>query len=409
MNILMLLFKDIHYDARVQREALALAEAGHSVFIACVQEYQEDPPHFHNNISIIRVSLLTKSIKRNLSTANNKHQKPSALKQMAFKVVRNPFIKIVKDLGAYNEFYKKVKHYIDASNLKVDVIHCHDLNVLWQGSRLAEKCQAKLIYDSHELFNEMAGRNSVDRKFGYLMESKLIKRIDHLIVVNPYVEDEFMKMYGERPSTVVQNIPHLKDKAQLLKNESSNYWRDHYNLAESDVLLLYQGGLNPERGIEECIHALALLESQYKLILLGEGRQKQHLLSLVEKLNIQDRVFFHEQVPSDQILWYTKQADIGLVMYKNTSKNNYFSTPNKIFEYLLTGIPSVASKHPGKAYVIEKEKVGVCVEETPEAIKEGIIYISKNYEQFQEACLMKREFYSWDQEKQNLIEVYRTL
>ena len=93
-------------------------------------------------------------------------------------------------------------------------------------------------------------------------------------------------------------------------------------------------------------------------------------------------------------------------MYKNTSKNNYLSTPNKIFEYMLAGIPTVASNHPGKSYVIEKEQTGVCVEETPEAIKDGIERVVVNYNFYKEHCLQKRHLYTWEVEGKKLVELY---
>ena len=46
-QILMILFKDIDYDARVQREAIALAESGYRVLICCLNEYDTDPPFLH--------------------------------------------------------------------------------------------------------------------------------------------------------------------------------------------------------------------------------------------------------------------------------------------------------------------------------------------------------------------------
>lgn len=62
----MLLFKDIHYDARVQREAEALAESGHMVKIACLKEYEHDPPRLHNHVDVKRMTISTKRFKRKM-------------------------------------------------------------------------------------------------------------------------------------------------------------------------------------------------------------------------------------------------------------------------------------------------------------------------------------------------------
>ena len=75
MNILMLLYKDIHYDARVKREALALAEAGHFVYISCVQEYKEPAPFLHKNIKMLHVAISVKSMKASITQQEMKSSK----------------------------------------------------------------------------------------------------------------------------------------------------------------------------------------------------------------------------------------------------------------------------------------------------------------------------------------------
>lgn len=405
MKVMMLLFKDIHYDARVQREALALAEAGHQVTIACLEEYTHSPPVLHDNIRLIRCSISTKRIRRNVNmTADDR--KKSWFRKLVFQIIRQPLFKLVKDVLASREYYIQIKKVL-AQN-PVVVIHCHDLNTLPAGYLLAKKFNLKLVYDSHELYNEMVGKNKIESAVGFWMEKRLIRHIDHLIVVNPQVQRIFQQRYGALPATVIQNTPILPDLDEMLP-EPMNYWKDKYGLNDQDILLLYQGGLTPERGIEECIETMLILGDHYKLILLGDGRSKAKLVRMVRSLGLEERVFFHEQVPSEKILWFTKQADIGLVMYKNTCPNNYYSTPNKIFEYMMAGIPAVASDHPGKNYIVEQEQTGVCVQETPEAIKRGIESIVHNYSYYRNQCLQKRERFSWQVEKKQLIKLYDKL
>jgi glycosyltransferase involved in cell wall biosynthesis len=235
-----------------------------------------------------------------------------------------------------------------------------------------------------------------------------MKEIQHLIVVNPYVEKEFKAMYGSHiRSTVIQNTP--INTLQQEENHSVEPLRKVYGMNDEDVFLLYQGGLTPHRGLELIIQALTYLPEHYKLVLMGAGRSLPSLMALSEELQITNRVFFHPQVHASEVLHYTKQADIGLVMYENTSKNNYFSTPNKIFEYLLAGIPTVASKHPGKQYVVEAEQTGICTDEDPQAIATAIQEIMNHYEEYVANCLSKQEIYTWEHEKEKLQALYAVI
>jgi glycosyltransferase involved in cell wall biosynthesis len=254
----------------------------------------------------------------------------------------------------------------------------------------------------------MAGKNAVERRVGYFIEKRLMRNIDALIVVNQYVAQLFRERYGDHPVTIVQNTPLLPSEDEL-RDEETNYWRSTYHLADTDVLLLFQGGITPERGLEECIQALSDLPERYKLILLGGGRIKTRLRQLAEDWQVSERVFMHDQVPPEDILWYTKQADIGLVMYKNTCQNNYYSTPNKVFEYMLAGIPTIASNHPGKQYVVEAHETGVCVPETPRDIRDAVLHISEHADQYRRNAREKRSKLSWQEEKQSLVLLYQRL
>jgi len=406
-RIVMLLYKDILYDARVQREALGLAEAGMGVTILCLREYKSTPPYLHKNITVKRIEISSKKYKQKLLKDLKTVSSPTLKGKILKKIVRLPIIKLIKDLYSYNEYYLKCREILKKLE-GIVAIHCHDLNTLNTGVKLSREFQLKVIYDSHELFNEMTGRNRLDRWYGYKLEKKLLKFVDHLIVVNPFIVKVFQEQYKKLPqTTIIQNIPIYRNGD--LSGIEDNYFREKYNLDKDDFLLLYQGGLDPYRGLEEIIKAMNYLPSYFKLVLIGDGRIKEELRQLVREGNLIKRVFFHGKVPSHKILSYTKQADIGLVMYKNISQNNYFSTPNKIFEYLLAGIPTVASDHPGKNYIVKNNQIGICTEETPEKIAEAVLQIYKNYDFYKNRCLKTQTKYSWDNERKKLVEVYKLM
>lgn len=399
MKVVMLLFKDIIYDARVKREALTLAENGHEIRLFCLKQFECSFEDLHENIKIERISLRTTRVKRD-SISND-----STIKKSSFLKLQRSVLKLWKDFKSNNEYYNTIINSLIQDEFIPNVIHCHDLNTLPIGVILNRKLNSKLIYDSHELFNEMASKNKIERKIGYLVEGMCMNKVDFLITVNELVKQEFNKRYGKIHTTVVQNIPinHLQDSVVL---EGIPNIRKQYNIKDTDILLLYQGGLTPERGLEKCINVLTELPDHYKLILIGDGRIKENLKKLVVDMSLQKRVYFHNQVPSDQLLFLTKQADIGLVMYENTCKNNYLSTPNKIYEYMIAGIPTVASNHPGKSFIVNDVKTGVCVEETISGIKEGILKIIENYQYYKDNCEKNSDKYSWENEQQKLLTLY---
>ncbi|MBN8193762.1 glycosyltransferase [Bacillus sp. NTK074B] len=408
MNVVMLLFKDVLFDARVKREALALAESGYKVDIFCLNEFKKSADDLnHGLINVHKIDIFSKTAKASIQADGQGRSSSRSVKRLMVKVIRAPFVKLLKDMAAYKQFGSKVKALLNHHQAGVDIIHCHDLNTLQAGITLSKAFQAKVVYDSHELFNEMAGRNDLDRWYGYRQEGKLMKMVDELIVVNPYMKEEFQRLYGEKSTTIIQNTPiHQEDCMEMVEED---YFRKKYNLSASDIILLYQGGINPHRGLEEILQAIKVLPENYKLVLMGEGRLTNHLITLSNSLGIAERVYFHPQVPSAYVLGYTKEADIGLVMYRNTSKNNYISTPNKIFEYMIAGIPTISSDHPGKSYIINKENTGICSDETPDAIASSIKMVIKNYDYYQNNCKVNFHKYTWQVEKEKLVNLYTRL
>lgn len=397
-QILMVLFKDIDYDARVQREAIALAEDGFRVSICCINEFDTPGPFLHEEIKVHKFTISTKQAKKSVSS--NRTQKTSILT----KVVRSPVLKLAKDQYAAHEFYNKIKRQL--SSLSFDAIHSHDLNTLLIGKKLSDYFECKLVYDSHELFNEMTGRNQLDRRFGYFMEGNLLKHVDRLISVNPFLLEKFENRYGPHPSIYLQNIPLVREEAN---HKNNHYFHHLYGFSTDKTVLLYQGGFSRHRGIELCVKAMKHLSDQYRLVLLGDGDIKGELEDLVKTEGLDSQVFFHHKVSPDEILSLTKEADIGLVMYENVSENNYFSTPNKIFEYMLMGLPVVSSNHPGKAYILDEYDFGLAVEETVDDIVRAVKTIDQRYDYYVQKCQDASKELNWPTESKKLTRLYQEL
>ena len=78
------------------------------------------------------------------------------------------------------------------------------------------------------------------------------------------------------------------------------------------------------------------------MLIVGSGDSLNDLKKSVNDLKISDRVRFINRVPWNELMRYTKSADIGLSLDKSSNQNYSFSLPNKLFDYLGAGIPVVA-------------------------------------------------------------------
>lgn len=397
MRVLMVLFQDIHYDSRVQREAVALAEAGWYVDIACLQTLPEPPPELHDRVRLLRFPVHTKRIKHYVDQNTDR-----IIKEGVYRVVRSPVVKLAKDVMTQKEFASRLWELCE--DACYDVVHCHDLNTLGIGVHLKRKKGYSLIYDSHGLFDERNEKNRWERAMDLRAESRWMDSVDHLITVNELWEAEYGDRYPGISTTVLRNIP--ESLPQL--PEEKSYFHQKFHLAPGDKVVLYQGGFSRDRGLEELIEAFIHLPAHHKLVLLGFGEWKERILQLVEEKELQDRILFHPPLLPGEMLQVTSHADLGTVLYQDTCMSNNLSTPNKVFEYIQAGIPVISSDQPGQSIIVNTYQTGRLVDsrnvkEIAEAIKE----ILSEPDAYLIGTHKARKTLQWEKEQQRLVELYR--
>ena len=105
------------------------------------------------------------------------------------------------------------------------------------------------------------------------------------------------------------------------------------------------------------------------LIFLGDGPLKESLVQEVQTLNVAERVLFLDPVPPDTLLETTASADIGVSLLEDTCLNHRYALPNKLFEYLMAGIPVLTSELPEMENVVLGSNVGRVVRpENPQEV-----------------------------------------
>ncbi len=100
---------------------------------------------------------------------------------------------------------------------------------------------------------------------------------------------------------------------------------------------------------------------QAVLVFLGDGPLRPALEHQAAEARISSRVRFMDPVPPDDLLAYTASADIGVTLLQDTCLNHHLALPNKLFEYLIAGIPVIASDLPEIRRIVKTFDVGLLV------------------------------------------------
>ncbi len=241
-------------------------------------------------------------------------------------------------------------------NTRADIYFAEDFYTLPFVTIIAKARRAKVYYNSRELYAFLGGL----RKRPYLqsivkfIEKIFIRKAD-LVLTTGEMDSEFLeKFYSIKNTLVIRNIPLLQEPSEKID------FRKIYGIGEEKVILLYQGVLLEGRGIPVIMRAMVSLP-QTVLVLLGDGEQKNNFKSMSEKLNISDRVIFAGTFSQTQLINYTAAADIGLSLIENISVSYYHALPNKLFEYIMAGLPVLCSNLPQMKKIVEEYRVGEAI------------------------------------------------
>jgi glycosyltransferase involved in cell wall biosynthesis len=291
---------------------------------------------------------------------------------------------------------------------RADVYHFHDPEILPIGVLLKIFTQAKVIYDVHEDVPEdiltkywipVPLRSPLAMVFNFF-EKKLARILDTVIVATEEIAARFVQF----EPVIIHNYPDLKmfpDPPTRHKGGKENAF-------------VYVGGISKLRGAIEMVRALEYLDPNRDvwLYLIGEveppelGRELQALPGY-------KRVRFWGWLPWKEAWQQARKAIAGLVLF-HPGPNHTMSLPNKLFEYMASGLPVVASNFPLWKEIVEGNRCGVTVDPlNPKAIAEAMEYLLTHPEEARRMGENGRraveERYNWEQEGEKLLRLYEEL
>ena len=323
------------------------------------------------------------------------------------------FRKLLLDYLLYN-----IPVALDMRRNKVDICHCNDFDTLPSGVllKLLTLGKANVVYDSHEdypLFVE-EGRGKVLAKVIGIAEAILAKLfVDWVITVSESLMAKFQKK-GIRGEAVF-NCPEFPNHDPAGESQTVVDKKDEFQIT-------YQGFIQKRRGYEQLVEAADILVNRrninkMKFVLIGDSRPfvdyQKHLEELVAEKGLEDRFQFTGFVPYHEMMRILRQADVGLMLFQPVPFWKG-AMPNKFFENLVVGIPTVGSNLPEIARIVTEEKCGLLVDATqPQEIADAIEYLYRHedikLEMGKNALRAAKEKYNFGKQAEKLLKVYEEI
>jgi glycosyltransferase involved in cell wall biosynthesis len=138
---------------------------------------------------------------------------------------------------------------------------------------------------------------------------------------------------------------------------------DHNFLAEHGLtgktIAIYTGAHGDANGLTQLIEAAELLRDRpdIAIVLMGEGKMRESLQFTVRTRELRN-VFMLHSVPKHRLPGILAASHIGLMILKQISRPRWV-TPNKIFDYMFAGLPSIVNFAGTTAQMVESDGAGV--------------------------------------------------
>jgi glycosyltransferase involved in cell wall biosynthesis len=272
---------------------------------------------------------------------------------------------------------------------------------------LAKIYKGKCIYHPFELYGEQTSKYS---RVLLKIESALLNRgVDGVITQNIYRADVYEKERRSRIKPVL--VRNTKNGAAVKPNGKL---RERLSLRASTKIVLYEGHLIQGRMLDSLVEAMRYMRgSDVVLVLIGQVTDwwSKNCEPVIARFGLDEVVFQLPHVEHGRIIDFIADANLGVIIYDDSCRNNKYCAPGKLSDYLFAGIPIVCPAYPPLLDILGSFKIGLTFE------KQSPIEISKKLKEvlstpsevWKSNILEALKDYNWESDKTRLIDVYTSL
>jgi glycosyltransferase involved in cell wall biosynthesis len=401
-RVLMLSPDHLMIDRRILQEARSLAREGLTVNVVSGLECPKEEHYEEGGVSVHRYSFRGAAGRSSRAARAIAQAVPQwgPLAHLAARLERWAVPR-----SAAGRFARQC-----AEQFPADVVHVHDLPLLWLGARLAKQWNAALVYDAHEIYWVHGSFSPAMQKALAREERAYAGRIDLFITVNQAIADYFEGLYHQRPLVLMNcaESPPPGDRAEIRRR-----LRAAAGIPGDSKVVLYQGWFSPERNLATLVRAAERLPQGAYLLMIGYGDYEKELRAIAVAARSGDKVRFLGRIEADDLLAFTAGADLGVIPYQPVDLNHRLCSPNKFFEYVQSGVPVVAQDLPF-FHQMQQDHGVVSVGDlsTIEGMAGAINSLladEPRLEAMRLACRRAAETINWETEARKLVEAYRAM
>ena len=301
--------------------------------------------------------------------------------------------------------------YKAARNLHPQVCHCHEPDSLLVGAVLKWRHGIKLVFDSHELWSGVVEQRlprwvarAAARLYGRF-EAALLRRCDAAIGAASAITGKLSASVGPDRAATLLNVPAV----EVFEEPKTKP-------PEGVFVLCHDGALTFDRGLKVMAEAVRQLSGAHKVVfrIVGDvfNAEREWLEAYVKEFHLENVIQRTGWLPYEKVGAALAECHLGLVAFTR-KPNHVIAAPNKIFNYLLCGLPFI-----GPDFMVEMQRMaaddGCCLLAdcaSPQSLAQAVESLLLDRPRFdrmaqsaKEASLRK---YRWQYMETRLLALYR--
>lgn len=271
--------------------------------------------------------------------------------------------------------------------IKPDFIYTRDIGIAF----IYKLIGFETVYEIHKSFETKIG--------GFIF--KIISRKIKLVAISGALKDFVVEKYNLKNVNIL--VAHdgvfLEDFTRIEKSKEE-LKKEYLNLAKDKFVVLYSGSLQKGKGMELILTAAKMLGDVIFIIVGGNYSDK------IIKDELENLLFLGRK-PQEKLPFYLKSAD--LLVLPNTKELPYYryTSPLKMFEYMASGVPMLASDLVSIKEVLNSENAFLFNPENVMDFIEKIKYIEANYQEADKKAKLAFENvknFTWQKRAENIIK-----
>ena len=316
------------------------------------------------------------------------------------------------------EFVRRIRAFAEGKGIHYDLIHSHYWMSGIAAGELKSEWRVPIVHMYHTLglMKQRVAQENEEVEGNYRLdgEKEVLHIADRIVAATPAEFAQLQWLYRANTQKIIV-IPPGVDLSRFYPIPVDEA-KEFIGVPPCDRVLLYVGRIEPLKGIDILIEAIALLQQRGISVCLSviggesgvisdlEDSELARLHALREKYGLSDLVAFLGKRDQDTLPYYYSASEAVVV------PSHYESFGMVALEAMACGVPVVASQVGGLAFLIQNGETGFTVPvDDPQALAEKLLSMLENPElrkrMGQNASNFARS-YSWERIANRIVELY---